>query len=163
MDALGHACRVRSFPKPDARAKAVVASLATVAAVVTLAVWRPPGILSVVLALVCVLLAMITGVTITAARQPGGTGGPTPQAETWPVPHQGYGVDADTLEAIDPRAVRNLRTPAGQPIDADTLETLDPRVVRGMRAPTAVDADTLETLDPRSVRQGRTVNGLSDR
>ena len=70
---------------------------------------------------------------------------------------------ADTLEAIDPRAVRNLRTPVGQPIDADTLETLDPRVVRGMRAPTAVDADTLETLDPRSVRQSRTVNGLSDR
>ncbi|MEU1809257.1 hypothetical protein [Micromonospora aurantiaca (nom. illeg.)] len=130
---------MRSFPKPDARANAVVASLATVAAVVTLAVWRPPGILSVVLALVCVLLAMITGVAITAARQPGGTVGPAPQAETWPVPHQGYGVDADTLE------------------------TLDPRVVRGMRAPAAVDADTLETLDPRSVRQGRTVNGLSDR
>lgn len=138
--------------------------MATVAAVVSLAVWRPPGILSVVLALVCVLLAMITGVTITAARQPGATGRSAPQTDNWPVvPHQGYGVDADTLEAIDPRAVRNLRTPAGQPIDADTLETLDPRVVRGMRATTAVDADTLETLDPRSVRQSRTVNGLSDR
>lgn len=50
-------------------------------------------------------------------------------------------MDADTLEAIDPRAVRNLRTPAGHPVDADTLEA----------------------LDPRAVRQQRTVNGLSDR
>ncbi|MGC4895107.1 hypothetical protein [Micromonospora sp. DT31] len=150
-----------SFPKPDARAKAVVASVATVAAVVTLAVWRPSGILSVVLALACVLLAMVAGVTITAARQDGGPV-PTP-AEGGSSLHLGYGVDADTLQAIDPRAVRHLRTPGGHPADADTLEALDPRAVRRLRAPGAVDADTLETLDPRSVREHRAVNGLSDR
>ncbi|GAA3771236.1 hypothetical protein [Micromonospora maritima] len=128
-----------SFRKPDARAKAVVASVATVVAVVTLAVWRPPGILSVVLALVCVLLGMIAGVTVTAARQSGPP--PAPAESTWPTQDPGYGVDADTLEAIDPRAVRNLRTPGAHPVDADTLEA----------------------LDPRAVRQQRTVNGLSDR
>ncbi|WBC12910.1 hypothetical protein O7600_17170 [Micromonospora sp. WMMA1998] len=128
-----------SFPKPDARAKAVVASVATVVAVVTLAVWRPPGILSVVLALACVLLGMVAGVAVTAARQAGPP--PAPADSAWPTQAPGYGVDADTLEAIDPRAVRNLRTPAGHPVDADTLEA----------------------LDPRAVRQQRTVNGLSDR
>ncbi|WP_245716551.1 hypothetical protein [Micromonospora humi] len=131
-----------SFPRSSARTKALVASVATVAALVTLAAWRPPGILSVVLALVCVVLGMVTGVTITAARQPGGGGVETPRAQGWPAPDPGYGVDADTLEAIDPRAVRNLRTPAGHPVDADTLETLDPRSVR---------------------QQQRAGNGLSDR
>ncbi|MFG1675701.1 hypothetical protein [Micromonospora sp. NPDC049282] len=118
-----------SFPRSNARTKAVVASVATLAALVTLAVWRPPGILSVALALVCVVLGMVAGVTITAARQSAG-GAEAPPAEGWPVPDPGYGVDADTLEAIDPRAVRNLRTPGGHPVDADTLETLDPRSVR---------------------------------
>ncbi|GAB3074344.1 hypothetical protein VKK44_30270 [Micromonospora schwarzwaldensis] len=135
--------------------KAVAASMATVAALVTLAVWRPPGILSVVLALVCVVLGMVAGVTITAARQSPG-GGATPPVESWPIPDPGYGVDADTLEAIDPRAVRNLRTPGGAPVDADTLEALDPRAVRRLRAAGALDADTLEALDPRPVRQQRT-------
>ncbi|WP_431933499.1 hypothetical protein [Micromonospora sp. RP3T] len=152
-----------SFPRSDARVKAVAASAATVAALVTLAVWRPPGILSVVLALVCVVFGMIAGVTITAARQSPGGGVAASSAEGWPAPDPGYGVDADTLEAIDPRAVRNLRTPGGAPVDADTLEALDPRAVRGLRAAGALDADTLEALDPRSVRQQRTVNGLSDR
>ncbi|WBB74043.1 hypothetical protein O7602_00280 [Micromonospora sp. WMMD1128] len=132
-----------SYRKSDARVKAVIASLATVAALATLVVWRPPGILSVVLALTCVVLGMIAGVTITTVRQSGGAGEPPP-AETWPRPDpgHGYGVDADTLEAIDPRAVRNLRTPAAHPVDADTLETLDPRSVR---------------------QQQRAGNGLSDR
>ncbi|MDG4804243.1 hypothetical protein [Micromonospora sp. WMMD980] len=107
----------------------------------TLALWRPSGILSVVLALVCVVLGMVAGVTITAARQSGG-GADTSRPQGWPVPDPGYGVDADTLEAIDPRAVRNLRTPGGHPVDADTLETLDPRSVR---------------------QQQRAGNGLSDR
>ncbi|SBT52653.1 hypothetical protein [Micromonospora narathiwatensis] len=127
-----------SFPKPDARAKAVVASVAAVAALVTLVVWRPEGVLSVVLALACVLLGMIAGVTVTAARHaPAGT---PPPAEEWPAP-VGYEVDADTLEALDPRAVRNLRTSGGY----------------------GVDADTLEAIDPRAVRQQRTAHGLSDR
>ncbi|MCW3813163.1 hypothetical protein ONA91_01645 [Micromonospora sp. DR5-3] len=132
-----------SFPKPDARVKAVVASLATVAALVTLVVWRPAGILSVVLALICVLLGMVAGVTVTAARQaPRQPRGDTP-SEDWPVPG-GYGVDADTLEALDPRAVRAVR---------------EHRTADGY----AVDADTLEALDPRAVREHRTVNRLSDR
>ncbi|MFI2710388.1 hypothetical protein ACH495_09690 [Micromonospora sp. NPDC018662] len=142
--------------------KAVAASAATVAALVTLAVWRPPGILSVVLALVCVVLGMVAGVTITAARQ-SPAGSVTPPAEGWPAPDPDHGVDADTLQAIDPRAVRNLRTPGGPPVDADTLEALDPRAVRRLRAAGALDADTLEALDPRSVRQQRPVNGVSDR
>ncbi|MFE9954968.1 hypothetical protein [Micromonospora sp. NPDC005299] len=153
-----------SFPKPDARVKAVVASVATVAALVTLVVWRPAGILSVVLALACVLLGMIAGVTVTAARQaPPRADAPT---DEWPVP-TAYGLDADTLEAIDPRAVRQLRTPGGGYAgDADTLEALDPRAVRDLRASGGVfpgDADTLGALDPRAVRQQRTANGVSDR
>ncbi|MEU0155763.1 hypothetical protein [Micromonospora fulviviridis] len=128
-----------SFPKPDTRVKAVVASLAAVAALVTLVVWRPAGILSVVLALICVLLGMVAGVTVTAARQaPPHADAP---AEQWAAP-AGYGVDADTLEAIDPRAVRRLRTPTGG---------------------YAGDAETLATLDPRAVRERRTTNGVSDR
>ncbi|MGC3863361.1 hypothetical protein ACPSM1_24600 [Micromonospora chersina] len=153
-----------SFPKPDARVKAAVASLAAVAALVTLVVWRPAGILSVVLALICVLLGMVAGVTVTAARQaPPRADAP---AEEWPAP-AGYGVDADTLEAIDPRAVRQLRAPAGGYAgDADTLETLDPRAVRDLRASGGaypMDADTLATLDPRAVREQRAANGVSDR
>ncbi|MEU4478107.1 hypothetical protein AB0F68_08630 [Micromonospora sp. NPDC023966] len=152
-----------SFPKPDARVKAVLASLAAVAALATLVVWRPAGILSVVLALVCVLLGMVAGVTVTAARQaPRSADAPT---EDWPSP-AAHGVDADTLEAIDPRAVRRLRTPGGYAGDADTLETLDPRAVRELRAPGGgypVDADTLGALDPRTVREQRTANGVSDR
>ncbi|MEU2613321.1 hypothetical protein ABZ570_17310 [Micromonospora sp. NPDC007271] len=118
-----------SFPKPDARAKAVVASLAAVAALVALMVWRPEGILSVVLALVCVLLGMVAGVTVTSARQARAGGVP---AEDWPAPS---GVDAETLEALDLRAVRNLRASGGYGVDADTLEAIDPRAVRQQRAP----------------------------
>jgi hypothetical protein len=130
---------VSSFPKPDARVKAVVASVAAVATLVTLVVWHPAGILSVVLALVCVLLGMIAGVTVTAARQAPPRADASP--DEWPAP-TAYGVDADTLEAIDPRAVRQQRTPAGG---------------------YAGDADTLGALDPRAVRQQRTANGISDR
>ncbi|MFU8873898.1 hypothetical protein [Micromonospora sp. SL4-19] len=118
-----------SFPKPDARAKAVVASLAAVAALVTLVVWQPEGILSVVLALVCVLFGMIAGVMVTDARQ--ARDGSAPAGDP-PVPG-GSSVDADTLEALDPRAVRNLRTPGGYGVDADTLEAIDPRAVRQQR------------------------------
>ncbi|WMF04619.1 hypothetical protein [Micromonospora robiginosa] len=114
--------------------------MATLVALVTLAAWRPAGILSVVLALVCVVLGMIAGVTVTSARQSGGA--EPPRAEDWPASDPSFGVDADTLQAIDPRAVRNLRAPGGHPIDADTLETLDPRSVR---------------------QQQRAGNGLSDR
>lgn len=120
---------MRSFPKPDARATAAVASLAAVAALVTLLVWRPPGILSVALALLCVLLVMVAGVAVSAHRQGGGE---TP-ATQWPAPGS-YGVDADTLEGLDPRAVGELRAAADGAVDADTLEGLDPRAVHDQRA-----------------------------
>lgn len=163
MDGLGHACRVSSFPKSRARVQAVVASLAAVAALVALVVWRPPGILSVVLALACVLLGMIAGVAVASARE-ARPGTPT---EEWPAP-AGYGVDADTLEALDPRAVRAQRTPGGYGVDADTLEALDPRAVHQQRTAgeQARDAEPFEALDsraPRVVRQHRPVSGLSDR
>ncbi|MFE9654022.1 hypothetical protein [Micromonospora sp. NPDC006431] len=102
-----------SFPKPDARVKALVASLAAVAALVTLVVWRPAGIRSVILALLCVVLGMIAGVAVAAARQAPrqahGDGAPT---EDSPAPG-GHPVDADTLEALDPREVREHRTVNG--------------------------------------------------
>ncbi|KKK06127.1 hypothetical protein [Micromonospora sp. HK10] len=120
---------MRSFPKPDARARAAVASLAAVAALVTLLVWRPAGIVSVALALLCVLLVMVAGVAISAHRQGGGVA----PAEEWPAPGS-YGVDADTLEGLDPQAVRGLRAAADCAVDADTLEGLDPRAVRDQRA-----------------------------
>ncbi|WP_446217380.1 hypothetical protein [Micromonospora sp. IBHARD004] len=104
---------MRLFPKPDARFRAAVATLATVALLATMLIWRPDGILAVVLALVLVLLAMTAGVAVTAARE---SRGATPTA-AHPPPGQplpgGYGVDADTLEALDPRAVRDSRSVNG--------------------------------------------------
>ncbi|MGW5668616.1 hypothetical protein [Micromonospora sp. NPDC003776] len=107
--------------------RAALAVLAAVAALVTLLVWRPSGVLAVALALLCVLLGMTAAVAVSAAR-----------AATDDAPGQGwsgadgYQVDADTLESFDPRT---LRDPAvGEPdVDADTLEALDPREVRGSR------------------------------
>ncbi|MBM0225850.1 MULTISPECIES: hypothetical protein [Micromonospora] len=127
---------MRLFPKPDARFRAAAATLAAVALLVTMLIWRPEGIPAVVLSLLLVLLAMTAGVAVTAAREsrdarPAASHQPPGQ----PLP-AGYGVDADTLEALDPRAVRDLR---------------------------GLDADTLEALDPRAVRDSRSVNGVSDR
>jgi hypothetical protein len=96
------------FRKPDARAKAGLASLAAVAALVILLVWRPAGLLSVALALCCVLLGVIAGVAVTAAREVGGNnpadGGPATD---------GYELDADTLDALDAREVRESRRVTG--------------------------------------------------
>lgn len=124
-----------SFPKPDARFRAAAATLAAVALLVTLLIWRPEGVLSVVLALALVLLTMAAGVAVTAVREnPRPTPAPVnPPGQPLPAD---YGVDADTLEALDPRAVRDRR---------------------------GLDADTLETLDPRQVQDWRSVNGVSDR
>ena len=127
---------MRLFPKPGTRLRAAAATLATVVLLVSMLIWRPEGILAVVLALVLVLLAMTAGVAVTAARESRGAppvAAHPPSGQPLPA---GYGVDADTLEALDPRAVRDRR---------------------------AVDADTLEALDPRSVQDWRTVNGVNDR
>lgn len=127
---------MRLFPKPDARFRAAAATLAPVALLVAMLIWRPDGILAVLLALVLVLLAMTAGAAVTAARESAATAPAVPQQPSGPPLPAGYGVDADTLEALDPRAVRDLR---------------------------GLDADTLEALDPRAVRDSRTVNGLNDR
>ncbi|SBT49101.1 hypothetical protein [Micromonospora auratinigra] len=124
------------FPKSDARVKAAVAAVAAVAVLVTLVLWRPAGLLSVALALLCVLLGVIAGVTASAARQAADEA----PAPSWPTP-PAYDLDAETLGGLDPRAVRDARG-AGLP---------------------GLDADTLEALDPREIRQSRQVNGLSDR
>ncbi|MFG2055331.1 hypothetical protein ACGFI9_15030 [Micromonospora sp. NPDC048930] len=123
------------FPRPEARVRAVLASLAAATVLVALLVWRPAGILSVALALLCVLLGMIAGVAVSAARQ--ADGDTTPAA--WPPP-DGYEMDADTLESFDPQVLRDPRTAAHE-----------------------VDADTLDALDPREVQESRRVTGLSDR
>jgi hypothetical protein len=127
---------VSVFPRPDARVRAALAALAAVVALVTLLAWRPPGVLSVALALLFVLLGMIAGVAVSAARA-----------------------------AVDDAPVEGWAGPGGYEMDADTLESLDPHTLRhpGAGGP-EVDADTLEALDPREVRQSRRVaGGLSDR
>lgn len=131
----------------DARVKAVAASLTAVALLVALVVWRPDGILAVVLALSFVLVAMMAGVAVTAARQARDAQPPSAyQPPAQPIPG-GYGVDADTLEALDSRAVRRRGAVNAAP-EAGSY---------------GVDADTLEALDSRAVRGSRAVNGVSDR
>lgn len=104
---------MRLFPKSVARVKAVAASLAAVAALVALLVWRPEGILSVILALCCVLLGMIAGVTVAAARQAHDVEPPAASPPSGQRAPGGSGVDADTLDALDSRAVRDSRAVPG--------------------------------------------------
>ncbi|MFF5174123.1 hypothetical protein ACFY3U_15955 [Micromonospora sp. NPDC000089] len=87
---------------PAAGPVAAVAALGAAGVVVLLAVWHPPGLPTVALALLGVLLAVVAGTAVTALRQRGGGAerGATP-AEAGPA-----GVDADTLEALDSAAVR---------------------------------------------------------
>ncbi|TDB73360.1 hypothetical protein [Micromonospora sp. KC723] len=96
---------MRRILRPDARTVAVLASLAAVAALVVLLAWRPAGILLVGLALLCVVLATITGTAMSAVRERRGRTEadevPSGQPETLPA-----GLDADTLDALDSTAVR---------------------------------------------------------
>lgn len=81
---------------------AAVASLAAVAVLVTLLVRHPANILTVGLALLCVLLATVAGTAVAALREPS-TPGVTPPGP----PDVGLPVlDADTLDALDGAAVR---------------------------------------------------------
>lgn len=89
---------------------AVTASLAAATLLVVLVVLRRADVLGVALALLVVLLAMIAGVAVDAARHRP----PTDPATLAPPPHQQpaglYGIDADTLETFDdPRMVATLR------------------------------------------------------
>ncbi|MDG4806670.1 hypothetical protein O7634_07850 [Micromonospora sp. WMMD1120] len=96
--------------RPDARTVAVLAALAALAPLVMLVVWRRQDLLGVVLALLCVLLTMVAGVAFSAARQ-----GDSPEpvdrsAAAGPPELMPYGIDADTLEALDSRdALRAVR------------------------------------------------------
>lgn len=97
------------FSRPDARTKAVVAALVAVSLLVTLIVRGRQDLLGVVLALLCVPMVMIAAVSVAAARQEDGrrpAATPTPGQPTDGM----YGIDADTLETLDPRdAVRAMR------------------------------------------------------
>ncbi|MEU4400352.1 hypothetical protein [Micromonospora orduensis] len=105
------------LPRPDARTVAVIAALGALAPLVTLVVWRRQDLLGVVLALLCVLLTMVAGVAASAARQ-----GDVPEpadrpAAAGPPELMPYGLDADTLDALDSRdalrAVRDRRRGSG--------------------------------------------------
>lgn len=103
--------------RSDARTVAVVAALGALALLVTLVVWRRQDLLGVALALLCVLLTMVAGVSVSAARQ-----GDDPEPvdrpfAAGPPELRPYGIDADTLEALDSRdalrAVRDRRRGLG--------------------------------------------------
>ncbi|MEO3776293.1 hypothetical protein ABGB16_05445 [Micromonospora sp. B11E3] len=93
------------IPRPTALAVAVAAALAAASLVVTLLAWRPSSMVSVVLALLCVLLAMIAGVAATDVRQRREEAGRDTGPESTKGPGQPVsgGVDADTVEALDSR------------------------------------------------------------
>ena len=96
---------------------AAVAAPGALALLVLLVVWRRQDLLGVVLALLCVLLTMVTGVALSAARQrdePEPADRPSPAGPPELMP---YGLDADTLDALDSRdalrAVRDRRRSPG--------------------------------------------------
>lgn len=93
------------FPRPSATAVSATAGLAAAILVATLVWWRPRSIVAVVLALLCVLLAMIAGVTAMGVRERREEARERADAEPaeWPGQSTGAGVDADTLEALDSR------------------------------------------------------------
>ncbi|MEU5563697.1 hypothetical protein [Micromonospora musae] len=96
--------------RPDARTLAVVAAVAALSLLVTLLVWRRQDLLGVVLALLCVLLAILAGVSLAAARQHDEPTAEDPPAAVPPPLPEPSGVDADTLDALDSRdALRAVR------------------------------------------------------
>ncbi|NJP34123.1 hypothetical protein [Micromonospora thermarum] len=93
--------------RPDARLVALVAGMAAVALLVTVVVLRGEGLLAVVLALLCVLSAAISGVAVAAVRD----GREPPAIPVSPPPADAlHALDADTLETLGNReAVRAMR------------------------------------------------------
>ncbi|MEH0822974.1 MULTISPECIES: hypothetical protein [unclassified Micromonospora] len=96
---------MRRFLRPDPRVVAALASLAAVGVLVVLLVRHPPGILTVGLALLCVLLTTVAGTAVAALRE---RDGPSSSGATPPgLPDADAPVlDADTLDALDSAAVR---------------------------------------------------------
>ncbi|MEU4680786.1 hypothetical protein [Micromonospora sp. NPDC023737] len=95
--------------RPDARTLAVVTAVAALSLLVTLIVWRRQDLVGVVLALLCVLFAIVAGVSVAAARQSDDetTVETPPATPSLPEP---LGIDADTLDALDSRdALRAVR------------------------------------------------------
>ncbi|MBQ1024479.1 hypothetical protein [Micromonospora sp. C95] len=101
---------MRRFPGSDARTVAVVAALAAFWLLAVLVVGRRQDLLGVAGALLCVLLATVAGVAVTAARQRDADARPDRgQASVGPG-IQPSGIDADTLEILgDREAVRAMR------------------------------------------------------
>ncbi|MGW0504745.1 hypothetical protein [Micromonospora sp. NPDC003241] len=100
---------MRRIPGPDARTVAVVAALGSLWLLVALAVEPRQDLLGVAMALGCVLLAIVTGVAVTAARQARPADPPPPTPPVHPAA-QAPGIDADTLETLgDREAVRAMR------------------------------------------------------
>ncbi|MEU5906266.1 hypothetical protein [Micromonospora sp. NPDC047527] len=101
--------------RPDPRMVAAVAALGALTLLVLLVVWRRQDLLGVVLALLFVLLTMVTGVAVSAARQDDGPE-PTDRIAAGPPELMPYGIDADTLDALDSRAaLRAVRDRRGTP------------------------------------------------
>ncbi|MFF0468853.1 hypothetical protein ACFYPX_15665 [Micromonospora zamorensis] len=92
------------MPRPDARTVAVLAALGALAPLVMLAIWRRQDLVGVVLALLCVLLTMVAGVAVSAARQADDPEPTDRSATVGPPELMPYGIDADTLDALDSRA-----------------------------------------------------------
>ncbi|MFD0785756.1 hypothetical protein ACFQZ8_17780, partial [Micromonospora azadirachtae] len=92
--------------RPDARTVAVVTAVAALSLLVTLIVWRRQDLVGVMLALLCVLLTIVAGVSVTAARQRDDEAvvetPPTPPTPPPSLPEP-LGIDADTLDALDSR------------------------------------------------------------
>ncbi|MFI5926256.1 hypothetical protein ACIA3K_09715 [Micromonospora sp. NPDC051543] len=94
----------------DARMVAAVAAPGALALLILLVVLRRQDLVGVVLALLCVLLATVATVAVSAARQrdepePAEQPHPTALPDLMP-----YGIDADTLDALDSRdALRAVR------------------------------------------------------
>ncbi|TWJ26688.1 hypothetical protein JD81_00151 [Micromonospora sagamiensis] len=85
--------------------------LAAVSAMVTLVVLRRDDFLGVVLAILVVLLAMIAGVAVDAARHQPPAGPATVAAPPQQATGGLHGIDAPTLETLDnPMMVAALRT-----------------------------------------------------
>ncbi|GAB3950992.1 hypothetical protein [Micromonospora vulcania] len=96
--------------RPDARTVAVIAALGALSLLVMLVVRRREDLLGVVLALLCVLLAMVAGVSVSAARQRDAPEPADRPIVTGPPALMPYGIDADTLDALDSRdALRAVR------------------------------------------------------
>ncbi|MFD1080666.1 hypothetical protein [Micromonospora andamanensis] len=101
---------MRRFPGSDARTVAVAAALAAFWLLAALVVGRREDLLGVAGALLCVVLATVAGVAVTAARQHDAEVRPDRGQTSAPPGIEASGIDADTLETLGDRdAVRAMR------------------------------------------------------